>query len=212
MLWCGARGRFHSHRGGEEERPPNPSGRPGGCTRDSSAVGDDFLYPWNHSLVTASSQPPSSSSSCAAAEAGCRHSAVSSPPYLLVSLKNVGGREDGGGTELAAGATGRGMLLASPRQPVARPGQPAPASRGWPPGHRAGVVGQESCLVRGPPCALLLHPEPGHRLTWDNLSGSGDTAPGPCHSFPNLPGPSINASFFKRVTWKVCLQNFAGFP
>lgn len=161
MLWCGARGRFHSHRGGEEERPPNPSGRPGGCTRDSSAVGDDFLYPWNHSLVTASSQPPSSSSSCAAAEAGCRHSAVSSPPYLLVSLKNVGGREDGGGTELAAGATGRGMLLASPRQPVARPGQPAPASRG------SGLLGTEQGSS-------------GKRVAW-----CGDR-PAPSSSIPNL--------------------------
>lgn len=72
---------------------------------------------------------PLLSSSCAAAEGGRRHSAVSSPScYLPVSVKNVGGLEDGGGTELASEATVAEMLLASRRLLAARPGQPAPSS------------------------------------------------------------------------------------
>lgn len=81
-----------------------------------------------NSCLFASLLPPLLFSSCAAAESGCRHSAVSSSPYLPVSVKNVGGLEDGGGTELASEAADGEMLLASGRLLAARPGQPAPAS------------------------------------------------------------------------------------
>lgn len=69
------------------------------------------------------------SSSCAAVEAGCRHLAVSSPSYYLpVSVKNVGGLEDGGGTELVSEDADVEMLRASGRLLAARPAQPAPSS------------------------------------------------------------------------------------
>lgn len=86
-----------------------------------------FITDGNHSLIAASSP---ASSSCAAAEAGCRHSAVSSPSCSTfpVSVKNVGGLEDGGGTELASEAAVVEMLRASGRLLAARPGQPAPSS------------------------------------------------------------------------------------
>lgn len=104
---------------------------PGGCIRDSPAGGDgdSFFWGWNHSLIAIFS--PASvllSSSGAAAETGCRHSAVSSSPCLQVSVKNVGGLEDGGGTELASEAEEGGMLPGSGRLLAVRPGQPAPAS------------------------------------------------------------------------------------
>lgn len=79
-------------------------------------------------------------------------------------------------------------------------------------GNRARVSWPKRCPPCGdPPCALRLHPEPGHWLTWDNLSLSGEAALGSWHSFPNLPDPLINVSFFKSH-WKVCLENFESFP
>ena len=153
-----------------------------------------------NSCLFASLLPPLLSSSFAAAESGCRHSAVSSSPYLPVSVKNVGGLEDGGGTELASEAADGEMLLASGRL-LAVPGsphQPRVSLGSW---RLRGVAGPKRCPPGGdPPCVLRFHPEPGTLLTWDNLSRSGKTDPGSWHSFPNLPDPSINASFFKRVS------------
>lgn len=120
------------------------------------------------------------SSSCAAAEAGCRHFAVSSPSYYLpVSVKNVGGLEDGGGTELVSEDADVEMLRASGRLLAARPAQPAPSSGVTRLLETAGIARPErSPPCRDPPCALRLHPEPGHWLTWDNLSRSGKAASG----------------------------------
>lgn len=130
---CRAWGRVTATEGARSRNAhPTPSHCRGGCTRDSLPVGDDdsFYYRWNHSLIAPSSVASLFlSSPCAAAEAECRHSAVASPCYLPVSVKNVGGREDGGGTELVSEAAGAEMLLASRRLLAAGPGQPAPSSR-----------------------------------------------------------------------------------
>lgn len=84
------------------------------------------------------------------------------------------------------------------------PGSPRQPPESWAPRERAGVAWPKRCpRCRDPPCALRLRPETGPWLTWDKLSRSGEAAPGSWHSFPNLPDPLINASFFKshRKVW-----------
>ncbi|KAF6114466.1 hypothetical protein HJG60_010465 [Phyllostomus discolor] len=114
------------------------------------------------------------SSACAAAEAGRRHSAVSSPScYLPVSVDDVGGLEDGGGTQLASGPR---LLRCSSRaggcwQGVrGSPRHPRESSGSW--RQRRGRLvkkkkkKKKSPLRGDPPCAPSFHPDPGHSLTW----------------------------------------------
>lgn len=105
VLVCMAPSRFYGNRGGEDqERPPAPSRCPAGCITDFLAVGAGSPdYGWitaSSCFLTSLPPPPPPLFSPAAAEAGRRHfPVVSSSPYLCVSVKNVGGPEDGGRTE-----------------------------------------------------------------------------------------------------------------
>lgn len=191
---CIAWSRFHSHPGARRwNAHQTPSRCPGGCIRDSC-----YRWCWFFPLSLefqfnsgglASLPPP-----LPLLVLRQRLGADTRPFPLLpasLSLKNVGGLEDGGETELVSETTDGEMLLTSGRLLAGLPRQPAPAS-GVP-----GLLGtgqgspspKKMPTVRGDtPCAPHLRPEPlkGHPLTWDNLGRSGKTDPGSWHSsFPS---------------------------
>ena len=105
---CSAWGRFAAAEGTGTRRRnahPTPSRCPGGWTRDSLAVGDDdsFYYRWItvYRCLTASHPLPLLFMCCGRGWARTLRGFLPSC-YLPVSVKNVGGLEDGRGTELAS--------------------------------------------------------------------------------------------------------------
>lgn len=126
---CAAWGRFTATEGARRRNAhPSPGRCRGGCTRGSLAVGDDDLYyRWEsqfHRCLLAGLL-------FLCCGRGWVQTLGGFLPYLLylpVSVKNVGGLEDGGGTELASEAADVELLGASGRLQAARPGQPAPSS------------------------------------------------------------------------------------
>lgn len=128
---CTAWGRFHSHPGARRwNAHQTPSRCPGGCIRDSC-----YRWCWFFPLSLefqfnsgglASLPPP-----LPLLVLRQRLGADTRPFPLLpasLSLKNVGGLEDGGETELVSETTDGEMLLTSGRLLAGLPRQPAPAS------------------------------------------------------------------------------------
>ena len=218
---CTAWGRFSSHPGARRwNAHQTPSRCSGGCIRDSCYRWCWFFplsleFQFNSGWL-ASLPPP-----LPLLVLRRRLGADTRPFPLLpasLSLKNVGGLEDGGETELVLETTDGEMLLASGRLLAGLPPQPAPASgvpglleteQGSPWPKKMPSVRE----TRPAPPTSVRNPLKGHSLTWDNLGRSGKTDPGSWHSsFPSHSDLYINVSFFKKRHSKVCLENFAVFP